>query len=302
MKIRFSAEVESSLVAGMPILALESTIIAHGMPHPDNVEFALESESICRQQGVVPATIAVIKGECCVGLEKAQIEFIAKDASTKKVSRRELGIAIAKKWSGGTTVSATMHIANQSGLSVFSTGGIGGVHRGAEKTFDVSQDLISLSQIPMVVVSAGAKAVLDLPKTLESLEALGIPVLGFETNEFPAFYSRNSGLRGLLRIESPGEAAHVYRKNMDTGLSASTLVVNPVPEKDEIPNNEIEKITYGAIKYAREKKIKGKGLTPFLLKEIMKITGGRSLRANKSLAINNVNLGIQISKELFSGC
>jgi len=298
MKIRFSAEVESSLVAGMPVLALESTIIAHGMPHPDNVKFALESESICRQQGVVPATIAVIKGECCVGLEKAQIEFIAKDVSTKKVSRRELGIAIAKKWSGGTTVSATMHIAHQSGLSVFSTGGIGGVHRGAEKTFDVSQDLISLSQIPMVVVSAGAKAVLDLPKTLEALETLGIPVLGLETNEFPAFYSRNSGLCGLLRIDSPREAAHVYRKNIETGLNMSTLVVNPVPEKDEIPDNEIENIICGAIEYAREKKIKGKDLTPFLLKEIVKKTDGRSLEINNALAINNVNLGIQISKEL----
>jgi pseudouridine-5'-phosphate glycosidase len=298
MKIHFSSEVESSLIAGMPVLALESTIIAHGMPHPDNVEFALGAEYICRQQGVVPATIAVIKGECCVGLEKAQIEFIAKDVSTKKVSRRELGIAIAKKWSGGTTVSATMHIAHQSGLSVFSTGGIGGVHRSAEKTFDVSQDLIALSQIPMVVVSAGAKAVLDLPKTLEALETLGVPVLGFETNEFPAFYSRNSGICGLLRIENPGEAAHVYRKNIETGLNVSTLVVNPVPEKDEIPYNEIENIICGAIKCARKKKIKGKGLTPFLLKEIVKKTDGRSLEANKALAINNVNLGIQISKEL----
>ena len=298
MKIHFSTEVESSLIEGKPVLALESTIIAHGMPHPDNIEFALKAESICRQQGVVPATIAVVKGECCVGLERAQIESIAKDAFTKKVSRRELGIAIAKRWSGGTTVSATMHIAHQSGLSVFSTGGIGGVHRGAEKTFDVSQDLIALSQIPMVVVSAGAKAVLDLPKTLEALETLGIPVLGFETNEFPAFYSRNSGLCGLLYIKSPGEAARVFRKNMEVGLSASTLVVNPVPEKDEIPDNEIEKFIYGAIKCAREKKIKGKDLTPFLLKEIMKNTGGRGLETNKALAINNVNLGIQISKEL----
>jgi pseudouridine-5'-phosphate glycosidase len=298
MKIHFSTEVESSLIAGKPVLALESTIISHGMPHPDNVEFALKAESICRQQGVVPATIAVFNGECCVGLEKAQIESIAKDASTKKVSRRELGIAIAKRWSGGTTVSATMHIAHQSGISVFSTGGIGGVHRGAEKTFDVSQDLTALSQIPMVVVSAGAKAVLDLPKTLEALETLGIPVLGYKTNEFPAFYSRNSGLCGLLRIESPGEAAHVYRKNMDAGLSASTLVVNPVSEKDEIPDNEIEKITRGAIKSAREKKIKGKDLTPFLLKEVVKKTEGRGLETNKGLAINNVNLGIQISKEL----
>ena len=279
-------------------MALESTIISHGMPHPDNVEFALKAEFICRQQGVVPATIAVVNGECCVGLEKAQIESIAKDPSTKKVSRRELGLAIAKRWSGGTTVSATLHIAHQSGISVFSTGGIGGVHRGAEKTFDVSQDLTALSQIPMVVVSAGAKAVLDLDKTLEALEALGVPVLGFETNEFPAFYSRNSGLFGLLRIDGPGEAAHVYRKNMEVGLSASTLIVNPVPEKDEIPYNEIEKITYGAIKYAREKKIKGKNLTPFLLKEVVKKTEGRGLETNKALAINNVNLGIQISKEL----
>ena len=298
MKIHFSTEVESSLISGKPVLALESTIISHGMPHPDNVEFALKAESICRQQGVVPATIAVVNGECCVGLEKAQIESIAKDPSTKKVSRRELGLAIAKRWSGGTTVSATLHIAHQSGISVFSTGGIGGVHRGAEKTFDVSQDLTALSQIPMVVVSAGAKAVLDLDKTLEALEALGVPVVGFETNEFPAFYSRNSGLFGLLRIEGPSEAAHVYRKNMEVGLSASTLVVNPVPEKDEIPYNEIEKITYGAIKYAREKKIKGKDLTPFLLKEVVKKTEGRSLETNKALAINNVNLGIQISKEL----
>ena len=298
MKIQFSAEVESSLIMGKPVLAMESTIISHGMPYPDNVEFSLKAESICKQQGVVPATIAVINGKCCVGLEKTQIESITKDVSIKKVSRRELGIAIAKKWTGGTTVSATMHIAHQSGLSVFTTGGIGGVHRGAEKTFDISQDLIALSQIPMVVVSSGAKAVLDLPKTLEALETLGVPVLGFETDEFPAFYSRNSGLCGLLRIESPGEAAHVFRKNIDVGLSASTLIVNPVPEKDEIPNNEIEKFIYDAIKRAREKKIKGKDLTPFLLKEIMKNTEGKSLQTNKALAINNVNLGIQISKEL----
>ena len=298
MKIQFSAEVESSLMVGKPVLALESTIISHGMPYPDNIEFSLKAESICKQQGVVPATIAIINGKCCVGLEKTQIESITKDVSIKKVSRRELGIAIAKKWTGGTTVSATMHIAHQSGLSVFTTGGIGGVHRGAEKTFDISQDLIALSQIPMVVVSSGAKAVLDLPKTLEALEALGVPVLGFETDEFPAFYSRNSGLCGLLRIESPGEAAHVFRKNIDVGLSASTLIVNPVPEKDEIPNNEIEKFIYDAIKRAREKKIKGKDLTPFLLKEIMKNTEGKSLQTNKALAINNVNLGIQISKEL----
>ena len=298
MKIYFSAEVESSLNTKNPILALESTIISHGMPYPDNVEFALETESICRQQGVVPATVAVINGECCVGLTKAQIKSIAKDSSTKKVSRRDLGVAIAKKWSGGTTVSATMHIAYLSGLSVFSTGGIGGAHRGAKNTFDFSQDLIALSQTPMIVVTAGAKAILDLPKTLESLETLGVPVLGYKTNEFPAFYSKNSGLYELFRIESPGEAVNVYKKNVDAGLRASTLVVNPVLQKDEIPENEIEKIINSAIKYARKKKIKGKRVTPFLLKEVVKKTGGRGLETNKALAINNVNLGIKILKEL----
>jgi pseudouridine-5'-phosphate glycosidase len=209
-----------------------------------------------------------------------------------------LGVAIAKKWSGGTTVSATMHIAYHSGLSVFSTGGIGGVHRDAKNTFDFSQDLIALSQTPMIVVTAGAKAILDLPKTLESLETLGVPVLGYKTNEFPAFYSKNSGLCDLFRIESPGEAVSVYQNNVDAGLRASTLVVNPVLQKDEIPENEIEKIINGAIKYARKKKIKGKRVTPFLLKEVVKKTGGKGLETNKALAINNVNLGIKISKEL----
>ena len=298
MKINYSTEVQRAKKSGLPILALESTIISHGMPYPDNVEFALKAESICKQQGVVPATIAVISGECCVGLEKAQIEFIAKDVSIKKVSRRELGIAISKKWSGGTTVSATMHIAHQSGISVFSTGGIGGVHRDAELSFDVSEDLTVLGSIPMVVVSAGAKAILDLPKTLEMLETLGIPVLGFETDEFPSFYSRNSGLHGLLFVESPDAVAHIYQKNMEAGLSASTLVVNPIPEKDEIPGDEIEKIIDGAIHDAQEKKITGKALTPFLLKEIVKKTDGRSLDANKALALNNIQLGIRISKKL----
>ena len=298
MKIQFSKEVKTALETGKPVLALESTIIAHGMPYPDNVEFALKAESICRKQGVVSATIAVVNGECCVGLEKAQIKFIAKDASIKKVSRRELGIAVSKKWSGGTTVSATMHIAHQSGISVFSTGGIGGVHRGAKHSFDISQDLTALAQIPMVVISAGVKAILDLPKTLEMLETLGVSVVGFETNEFPAFFSRNSGLCDLFRIESPGEAAHLYRKNMEMELSASTLVVNPIPEKDEIPSDKIEKIIDSAINDARIKKISGKELTPFLLKEIVKKTDGRSLEANKALALNNVRLGVKIVHQL----
>jgi pseudouridine-5'-phosphate glycosidase len=298
MKIQFSKEVKTALKTGAPILALESTIIAHGMPYPDNIEFALTAESICRQQGVASATIAIVNGECCVGLERPQIEFIAKDESIKKVSRRELGIAISKKWSGGTTVSATMHIAHQSGISVFSTGGIGGVHRGAKRSFDISQDLTALAQIPMIVVSAGAKAVLDLSKTLETLETLGVSVVGFKTNEFPAFYSRSSGLCDLFRIESPGDATHIYRKNMEIKLGASTLVVNPIPKKNEIPIGEIEKIIDYAIKDARIKKITGKKLTPFLLKEIVKKTNGRSLEANKALALNNVRLGVKIVHQL----
>ena len=299
MKIHLSSEVESCLVAGKPVLALESTILTHGMPHPDNVEFALKAEFICRQQGVVPATIAVVNGKCCVGLEKKQIESIAKNPSTKKISRRELGVAMEKKWSGGTTVSASMHIAHRSGLDVFSTGGIGGVHRGAKNNFDVSQDLTALSQIPMVVVSAGAKAILDIPKTLEALETMGVPLLGFKTNEFPAFYSRNTGLFGVLRIETAGEVARIYQKNRDAGLGASTLVVNPVPTKDEIPIGKIEKIVDRAINVARENNIIGKDLTPFLLKEVVKKTGGKSLETNKALALNNVRLGIQILKKLF---
>ena len=294
MKIQFSKEVKKALETGASILALESTIITHGMPYPDNLGFTLKAESICRQQGVVPAIIAMVNGECCVGLEKTQIEFIAKNASIKKVSRRELGIAISKKWSGGTTVSATMHIAHQSGISVFSTGGIGGVHRGANRSFDISQDLNALAQIPMVVISTGAKAILDLPKTLEMLETLGVPVLGFKTNEFPAFYSNNSGLCDLCQIESPGDAAHIYQKNLEMGLSASTLIVNPVPEKDAIPNDEIEKIIDSAINDAQIKKISGKELTPFLLREIFKNTNGRSLDTNKALALNNIRLGIKI--------
>ena len=298
MKINYSTEVQRAKNSGLPILALESTIIAHGMPYPDNMEFALKAESICRQQDVAPATVAIVNGECCVGLDKEQLEFIAKDDSVIKVSRRELGMAISKKWSGGTTVSATMHISHESGVSVFSTGGIGGVHRRAEETFDVSQDLTALSQIPMVVVSTGAKTILDLPKTLEALETFGVPVLGFGTNEFPAFYSRDSGLCGLLRIESPSDAARIYQQNIETNLRASTLIVNPIPEKDEIPFSEIEKIIDGAIYDAQENKITGNKLTPFLLKEVVKKTDGRSLDANKALALNNVGLGIKISKEL----
>ena len=296
MKIHTSRDVQLALESGQPILALESTIIAHGMPFPDNLKFAQQGESLCRDRGVTPAMIAIINGEIHVGLEKDLLIFIAEDDGVRKTSRRELGIAIAEKWHGATTVSSTMHIAHQLGISVFATGGIGGVHRGAEYSFDVSQDLLALAEIPMVVVSAGAKAILDLPKTLEMMETLGITILGYKTGEFPAFYSRESGILGIHSVGSDHEIANIYKANISSGISSAVLVANPVPEKDEIPRQEIESVIDRACKSAAELNIIGKNLTPYLLKEIEQKTGGSSLKANKLLALNNISLGINIVK------
>ena len=298
MKIHTSKDVQLALETGQPILALESTIIAHGMPFPDNLKFAQQGESLCRDQGVTPAMIAIINGEIHVGLEKDLLIFIAEDDGVRKTSRRELGIAISEKWHGATTVSLTMHIAHQLGISVFATGGIGGVHRGAEYSFDVSQDLSALAEIPMVVVSAGAKAILDLPKTIEIMETLGITILGYKTGEFPAFYSRESGILGIHSVGSDHEIANIYKANISSGISSAVLVANPVPEKDEIPRQEIESVIDRACKSATELNITGKNLTPYLLKEIEQKTGGSSLKANKLLALNNISLGINIVKEM----
>ncbi len=233
MKIHTSKDVQLALKTGQPILALESTIIAHGMPFPDNLKFAQQGVSLCRDQGVTPAMIAIINGEIHVGLEKDLLIFIAEDDGVRKTSRRELGIAISEKWHGATTVSLTMHIAHQLGISVFATGGIGGVHRGAEYSFDVSQDLSALAEIPMVVISAGAKAILDLPQTIEMMETLGISILGYKTGEFPAFYSRESGILGIHSVGSDHEIANIYKANISSGISSAVLMANPVPEKDE---------------------------------------------------------------------
>ena len=298
MNINYSKEVQSAKESVMPILALESTIISHGMPFPDNLEFAEQGESLCRGNGVAPATIAILNGEIHVGLETDQLTFIAEEKSIKKVSRRELGMAMAEKWHGATTVSSTMHIARKVGISVFATGGIGGVHRGVEHSFDMSQDLTALANIPMIVISAGAKAILDIPKTLEMMETLGITVVGYNTDEFPAFYSRESGCFGIRSVLSPANIGDIYNENVSSGLSSAMLVANPVPEKDEIPANEMESIIESACKTAAEQNIIGKDLTPFLLKEIVEKTAGRSLETNKALALNNINLGIQIANGL----
>jgi pseudouridine-5'-phosphate glycosidase len=295
MKINYSQEVQAALNGCKPVLALESTIIAHGMPYPKNLEFAHQAESLCRNQGVVPATVAIINGQVYVGLEKNQIELISKDVLVKKISRRELGFALSRKLHGAVTVSATMHIAHSAGIRVFSTGGIGGVHRGVENTLDISEDLSALGSIPMIVVSAGAKAILDIGRTLEYMETSGVTVVGYKTNEFPSFYSRHSGFQGIYQVDSAESIANIHQKNLECGLLSALLVANPIQEKDEIPAQEIEAIITSACSKALENNISGKELTPYLLAEIVRKTEGRSLDSNRALALNNVALGAEIS-------
>ena len=297
-KIKFSKKVQDGKKLSLPLLALESTIIAQGMPYPKNMEFAKEAESICDDLGVVPATIAILDGEVCVGLETHELERISTSKQVKKVSIRELGLATSLGWDGATTVSSTMHLAKNNNIDVFSTGGIGGVHQQGEQSFDISQDLLSLSRIPMIVVSAGAKSVLDLPKTLELLETLAVSVVGYKTNEFPSFYSRSSGLDKIQKIDSPKEAVGLFMNNQLLGMPCSTLVANPVPIKDEIQLEKMKSIIKVALNKLNENQVKGKDVTPFLLDAILKETNGKSLKANISLALNNVRLGAEIAKEL----
>lgn len=298
MKITYSNPVKSALKNRKPVLALESTIIAHGMPYPSNLDFAQKAELLCTEEGVVPATVAILDGEIHVGLAQDELKRIAKNENVKKVSRRELGLAISGKWTGATTVSSTAYIAHAANIPVFATGGIGGVHRDANRSFDISQDLTTLSNTPIIVVSAGAKAILDLPKTLELLETLGVIVVGYKTDEFPAFYSRQSGCVGIPPISSPDSVSNLYKNQVELGQSSSILVANPVPKELEIPAAEIESIINDACNLAKEKHILGKELTPFLLQTISNSTGGQSLKTNIALALNNISLGIKICKAL----
>jgi len=298
MNLDLSTAVQTALEASQPLLAMESTIIAQGMPYPESLDFAQKAEALCREMGVVPATIAIINGVPQVGLDEAQLKFIAHDGSIRKVSRRELGIAASEQWSGATTVSATMHIAHMAGIPVFATGGIGGVHRGAEYSFDVSQDLTALGEVPMIVVSSGAKAVLDLPKTIEMLETLGVCVVGYKTNTFPAFYSVDSGLEIPHRVNTAKEIVRLFQKTIETGMTKAILIANPVPLNHEIPRKEMEPVIAGAVENARKTGIPGKDVTPFLLEQIVRATDGRSLKTNIALALNNVQLGANIAREL----
>ncbi len=295
--LQFSKDVERTLKNKQPVIALESTIISHGMPYPQNLEVAGRLEAIAREIGVTPATICLMDGKVKIGLEQKDLKILAKSNDVAKVSRRDIGRIIETKKVGATTVAATIIAANRAGIKVFATGGIGGVHRNAENTFDISNDLIELSRIPVIVVSAGAKAILDLPKTLEYLETMGVPVYGYRTDKFPAFYSSQSNLK-VDKIDTPRQIADIYKTNIELGLNNGMLVANPIPEKYEIPFAEMEEYIDLALKKAKKNNITGREFTPFLLLEIVKITKGRSLQANIKLVENNVRLACEIAREL----
>ena len=298
MKLKYSKEVESAKNKLKPILALESTIVAHGMPFPQNLDFALEAESICKSLGVTPATVAIIGGTICVGLEKEELDLISRSNNIKKVSMRELGLAVSLGWSGATTVSSTMHVAKRANIEVFATGGIGGVHRDVDQSFDISQDLAALSRLSMVVVSAGAKSILDLPKTVELLETLGVCMVGFKTNDFPSFYSRSSGIKKVTKVNSVEKISEVFLNNRSLETLGATLVLNPTPAESEIPLEIMDPIVRSAMAELNKRKIEGKMVTPFLLSYIHEKTKGKSLDVNISLALNNVQLGAKIAKSL----
>lgn len=284
-------EVAQALAEGKPVVALESTIISHGMPYPQNVETALKVEEIIREHGAVPATIAILGGRLKAGLTEEEITYLGQQGQkVTKASRRDLAVLVAKGADGATTVTTTMMIAHMAGIKIFATGGIGGVHRGAETTMDISADLEELAQTDVMVVCAGAKAILDLKLTLEYLETHGVPVLGYQTKELPAFYTRTSGLSVDARMDTPEELAQVLKVQHDLGLKGGVLVTDPIPEAYSMDPEKIGAVIEQAIEEAKEKGIQGKETTPFLLAKVKEITGGDSLEANIQLVFNNARL------------
>lgn len=296
-----STEVATALQDGNPVVALESTILTHGMPWPDNAAMARRVEEIIRAEGAVPATIAVIDGALHVGLADGQLETLARESNALKLSRADLAYALVSGATGGTTVAATMMAAAMAGIAVFATGGIGGVHRGAETSFDVSADLGEFTRSPVVVVCAGAKAILDLPKTLEVLETAGIPVVGYGTGELPAFWSRGSGLACPLRLDTPREIAELHALRQRINPGQGMVVANPIPVEDEIPAAEMMPHIERALEEADAEGISAKAVTPWLLGRILDLTEGRSLRANIALVENNARLAARIALALKSG-
>ena len=296
--MKINPEVQQALLNNKPVVALESTIISHGMPYPKNVETALRVEQVLRDHGVVPATIGIIDGEPIVGMTPEEIELFGKTKGIGKASRRDLPVIYAKKLWAATTVASTMIIAAQAGIEVFVTGGIGGVHRGAQETMDISADLQELAKTNVTVICAGAKAILDLPLTLEYLETMGVPVLGFQTKELPAFYTRHSGLKVDYEIENYQEAAKIILEKRKNSLLGGILITNPIPEKYAMDDNIINNAINKALRMADEQGIKGKDTTPFLLKTIVELTGGDSLESNIQLVLNNALVGAEIAKEV----
>lgn len=297
--LEVSEEVKHALENNIPVVALESTIISHGMPYPQNVETALKVESIVRENGCIPATTAIINGKLKAGLTKDEIELLGKEGlKVSKVSRRDIPYIVANKLNGASTVATTMIIASLAGIKIFATGGIGGVHRGAETTMDISADLQELANTNVAVVCAGAKSILDLGLTLEYLETNGVPVLGNQTKELPAFYTRKSGFELDYSINSPAEFANVLKSKWDLGLNGGVVIANPIPEEYSMDYDVISKAINEAVEEAEKLGIHGKQTTPFLLDKIQKITAGKSLEANIQLVFNNVRLATQIATEL----
>ena len=295
LPIIYSAEVAKARAEGRPIVALESTIITHGMPFPRNVETARMAEATVRAGGAVPATIAIMAGQIHIGLEAAALEELAQVQGVMKLSRADLAVCLAQGGIGATTVAATMICAHLAGITVFATGGIGGVHRGAETDFDISADLHELARTPVTVVAAGAKAILDLPKTLEVLETLGVPVIAYGQDALPAFWSRDSGLRAPLRMDTAGEIAAAAVMRARLGLPGGQLVTNPIPVEAEIARERLAPLINAAVDAARAAGIRGKALTPYLLQAILEATAGASLEANIALVRNNARLAAEIA-------
>lgn len=296
--MEISAEVRKAMEEGKPVVALESTIISHGMPYPQNVKTALEVERIVRENGSVPATIGIIGGVLKIGMTEEEIEYFGKAEGVIKTSRRDLPFIVAKKLDGATTVASTMILAQMAGIKIFATGGIGGVHRGAETTMDVSADLEELAQTDVAVVCAGAKSILDIGLTLEYLETKGVPVIGYQTDELPAFYTRKSGFGVDYRVDSEKELAAALKAKWDMELRGGVVIANPIPEQYQMDYEKITACIENAVKEAEEKGIGGKQSTPFLLAKVKELTGGESLEANIQLVFNNARLASGLAQEL----
>ena len=297
--LELSPEIQNAMAENRPVVALESTIIAHGMPYPQNVETALLVEKTIRESGAIPATIAILDGKLKAGLNENEISRIGKmGRAVAKVSRRDIPFLLANRKAGATTVASTMIIAAMAGIKIFATGGIGGVHRGAAVTMDISADLQELAQTNVAVVSAGAKSILDLGLTLEYLETHGVPVIGYQTIEFPAFYTRTSGFKVDQRLDQPIEIAQVLKTKWEAGLNGGAVIANPIPVEYEPSVSHIQNATEAALLEAEEKNIRGKEISPFLLGKIKELTGGESLDANIQLVLNNARLAAKISREL----